>query len=123
MSEEELDLTGMEKKDLDGLYYVSQVSEILDAHTFLQDDDLMEMMDSAIRLLAQPMGKPETAERLLVQFSAASAKFAFLAMYYTNIKKGKVGTDENIKKNAYYTAAEIFDKLAGTMKYIVRRAG
>lgn len=114
------DLTGIERRDLKALHFVSELSELME---YMEDDTLNEMIDLAIKVLAQPHLKPETAERLLVQFQAASVKFGFLAITFTTIKKGKAGTDENYKKNIYYEARDLCDKMAASLKYIVRRSG
>jgi hypothetical protein len=50
-------------------------------------------------------------------------KFKMQALVYMQIRTGKTGSDENIKKNAYMYASEQCDKLAQTLKYLVREHG
>lgn len=114
-------VVGVEKRDIASLEYVSKLSEFVDLHEFLQDDDLIEMLDLALKCLSQPHLKAETARNLLVKFQAASTKFGMLATIYTTLRKGKAGTDDNMKKNIYYSASDLCDKMAASLKYIVRR--
>lgn len=96
-------------------------SELTLLNDYMHDDTLEEMINLAIKCLANPNMKPETAERLLVQFQSANFKFGLMAATFMTIKKGKTGTEENNKKNIYYTAADLCDKMAASLKYIVRR--
>lgn len=115
------DLMGAEPRDIFSLQFVSQIKEFVELHDFMKDDDIVEMLDKAIRCIAEPHMRAETASKLLVQFQAASVKFGALAIVYTTIKKGPAGTEENKKKNIYYSMSDLCDKMAGALKYIVRR--
>ena len=121
IGEEENPFHGVEKRDLYTLVNLSTVQDLVELCEFMEDPVLAEMIDLAIKCLAQPNLKPETAEHLLVKFQAASMKFGMLAVTYTTLKKGSAGTDSNYKKNIYYTASEQCDKIASSLKYIVRR--
>lgn len=109
---------GVDSRDASALVVLSELDELIE---YMDDDILQEMIDLAIKCLAQPHLKQETAEQLLLQFQAAAFKFGMLAVTYTTLKRGKAGTDENNKKNIYYTAADQCDKMAASLKYVVRR--
>lgn len=115
------EITGLEKRDIQALENLSKIDELIEMCDFVNDDDLREIIDLSIRCLAQPHLKPETAEHLLVKFQAAATKFGFLAVTYTTLKKGRAGTEDNFKKNIYYTASDLCDKMAASLKYVVRR--
>lgn len=112
---------GLEKRDLLALENLSKIDELVEMTDFVDDQEMREIIDLAIKCYAQPHMKPETAEQLLVKFQAASLKFGFLAVTYTTLKKGRAGTDDNFKKNIYYTASDLCDKMAASLKYVVRR--
>jgi hypothetical protein len=43
-----------------------------------------------------------------------------MASYYSTIAKDKAGTENNNKKNIYYSAKESIDKLVDALKYVFR---
>jgi hypothetical protein len=49
-----------------------------------------------------------------------STKFAMLASVYSTILKDKAGTENNNKKNIYYSVKEALDRLVDSLKYVVR---
>jgi hypothetical protein len=105
------------------LELVSQVTEFNDLHEQLQDENLDEAMAIIVKLMSKPDVPAAKAYLLIVQLQAYAAKFAMLATYYSSIDKGRVGTEQNKKKNVYYTAADSIDKLVAALKYTVRSSG
>lgn len=116
------ELIGLEKRDLLALNNLSRIDELVEMCDFVDDQEMREIIDLSLKCYAQPHMKPETAEQLLVKFQAAATKFGFLAVTYTTLRKGKAGTEDNYKKNIYYTASDLCDKMAASLKYIVRRS-
>jgi hypothetical protein len=108
----------MEKESV--LELISEVTEFNDLHDLLQDDVLDEALALVVKLIMKPDVKPATAPLLIVQLQALSAKYQILAMYYTNIEKGRSGTMEYKKKNLYYTMTDTLDKLVAALKYTAK---
>jgi hypothetical protein len=115
------ELKGLEKRDVEAFEFVSKIKEFHAVHSFLDDEDFTTMLNLSLRVLTQPHLKAETARDLLIKFQAASVKFNTLAIFYTTLRKGRAGTDDNYRKNMYYAMAEQCDKMAQSLKYIVRR--
>jgi|SRR6185436_9021584 len=104
----------------DTLSLVSKITEINDLSNFLKDPDFDEAMDLVIKLTVKPYMEPEKARHLIVKLQALSTKYAVLAVTYTTILRDKAGTDNNHKKNIYYTLKEALDKLVDGLKYQAR---
>lgn len=116
-------LRGVDMRSLEGMLFVSKVNEFVEMHDFLKDDDFAELLDLTLRCLTEPHMKSETARNLLIKFQAASVKYGTLAIFYTTLRKGRAGTEDNFKKNIYYSLSDLCDKMAQSLKYIVRRYG
>jgi len=104
----------------DTLSLVSKITEINDLSSFLKDPDFDEAMDLVIKLTIKPGMEPGKAQQLIVKLQALSTKYAVLAVTYTTILRDKAGTDNNHKKNIYYTLKEALDKLCDALKYTAR---
>lgn len=102
----------MERNTIDLLNSVSEFTEIAD---FMQDDELTQALALVAKLIAKPDVPPAAAAQLIVQLQSYSAKFGMLAAYYTNVKK-----NERSKKNIYYSAREVLDRLVDALKYTAR---
>jgi len=102
------------------LELISQVSEFNHDSEKVNDEILDAALAKLIKLWMKPDVPPAAAFPLIVQLQAYGGKFQYLAMHYTNIEKGKVGTDEYLKKNIYYTMADIMDKLVAALKYTAK---
>lgn len=113
MSEEEL---------TDGLQYVSGLQDFVDLDEKIADPELQKAIDLALKCIAKPDIPPAVARKAMVQMQGYSFKFKMQALVYMQIHTGKVGSPENIKKNAYMYASEQADKLAQTLKYLAREA-
>ena len=56
----------------------------------------------------------------IVQLQAYASKFAILATVYSTIKKDRAGSENNNKKNLYYTLADSMSQLVAALKYLAR---
>lgn len=99
---------------------VSELTALNDMKDFLQDPDFDEAMDLVIKLIMKPHMEPGKAQQLIVKLQALSTKYAILAVTYTTILRDKAGTENNNKKNVYYTLKEALDKLCDALKYTAR---
>lgn len=99
---------------------ISEITAINEAKQFLQDPDFDEAMDLIIRLIMKPGMDPGKAQHLIVKLQALSTKYAIQAVIYTTILRDKAGTDNNHKKNIYYSLKEALDKLCDALKYTAR---
>lgn len=102
------------------LEYLSNIQDLVDLHDFMQDEELAGAMDLAIKCIAKPEMPPSVARAALLKMQGLAFRFRMQAATYTYIHKGKSGTDENVKKNVYYSASEQCHELAQTLKYLVK---
>ena len=102
------------------LEIVSEVTEFNDLSEFMNDAVLDEVLSKVIKLIVKPDVPAPKIAALIVQLQASSAKFSMLATVYATIKKDRAGTDNNNKKNIYYTAAKAIDDFVGALKYMSR---
>lgn len=102
------------------LALVSKITEFNDLHIFMQDDQLDKALAIIVKLLMNPDVPASKAPLLIIELQAMSTKFAMLASVYSTIAKDKAGTENNNKKNIYYSAKESIDKLVDALKYVVR---
>lgn len=102
------------------LEYLSNVQDLMDLHDFMDDDDLAEAMDLAIKCIAKPDMPPSVARTALLKMQGFAFKFRMQAATYTYVHKGKAGSEENTKKNVYFAAAEQCHEMAQTLKYLVK---
>ena len=103
-----------------GLEYVSGIQDFIDLHNKVGDNELQEAIDLALKCIVNPNITPATANKVMLKMQGYAFKFKMQALVYMQIHTGKVGSEENIKKNAYMYASEQCDKLAQTLKYLVR---
>lgn len=104
----------------EALVSISGVQDFLDLTEIIKDDELQTALELVLTCVAKPDIQPATAKKVMVKMQGYAFKFKMQALVYMQIHTGKVGTTENIKKNAYMYASEQCDKLAQTLKYIVR---
>jgi hypothetical protein len=104
----------------DTLEYLSSLQDLMDLHEFMQDPELGNAMDLAIKCIAKPDMPPAVARHALLKMQGLAFRFRMQAATYTYIHKGKAGTDENVKKNIYFAASEQCHELAQTLKYLVK---
>jgi hypothetical protein len=102
------------------LEYLSELQDLVDLNDFMADEELGEAMDLAMKCIAKPDMPPAKARTALLRMQALAFRFRMQAATYTYIHTGKAGTPENVKKNVYFAASEQCDKLAQTLKYLVK---
>lgn len=102
------------------LEYLSKVQDLVDLHEYMQDDDLAEAMDLALKVAAKPSMPTSVARDALAKFQGFSLQFRMQAATYTYVKTGKAGTEENVRKNVYFAAAEQCHEMAQTLKYLAK---
>jgi len=104
----------------DTLEYISGIQDLVDLHEFMNDRELAEAMDLAVKCIAKPDMPPSVARTALLKMQGLAFRFRMQAATYTYVHKGKAGTDENVKKNVYFAASEQCHELAQTLKYLVK---
>ena len=102
------------------LELISDITEFNDLHNFMQDEHLDKALAIVVKLLMNPDIPSAKAPVLILELQAMSTKFAVLASVYSTIAKDKAGTDNNNKKNVYYSVKESIDKLVDALKIVVR---
>jgi hypothetical protein len=106
----------------DILEYISNIQDLMDLANFIDDDDLTEAMNLAVKCIAKPDMPPNVARSALLKMQGFAFKFRMQAATYTYIHKGRAGTDDNIKKNIYFAVSEQCHALAQTLKYLVKES-
>lgn len=101
------------------LKYVSEVTELNDIHTELQDDVLDEAMELIVKLVVKQEDLPLTQiPKQIVRTSALAAQLRLKAKYYMLFDKEDPLA--NKKKNVFLTCAESLEKITDSLKYIAR---
>jgi hypothetical protein len=88
----------------------------------MEDDELADAMDLALKCIAKPDMPPIVARSALLKMQGLAFRFRMQAATYTYLHTGKTGTPENIKKNVYFAASEQCHELAQTLKYIAKES-
>lgn len=109
-----------ETSEKNTLELISDITEFNDLHEFMKDDQLDKALAIVVKLLMKPDVPTAKAPQLIVELQALSTKFAILASVYSTIAKDKAGTENNNKKNIYYSVKESIDKLVDALKFVVR---
>lgn len=102
------------------LDYLSQVQDLMDLHEFMEDDDIADAMDLALKCIAKPNVPPAYAREALLKMEALAFKFRMMGQTYMTIKKGMSGSTENQKKNVYFSTSEACHELASALKYVAK---
>ncbi|QNN99175.1 hypothetical protein SEA_FAUST_72 [Streptomyces phage Faust] len=102
------------------LVTVSVLTEFNDLTEFMQDPQLDRALELAIKCIASPDVAATKAPRLIVELQAISFKFSLRAAEYATIKRDRAGTENNHKKNIYYSTKEALDRLVDALKYAAR---
>lgn len=103
-----------------GLEHVSGIQDFIDLDERIKDEELQKALDTALKCIVKPDIPAATARKVMLQMQGYAFKFKMQALVYMQIHTGKVGSDENIKKNAYMYASEQCHELAQTLKYVAR---
>lgn len=107
-------------EDKNTLELISNITEFNDLHEFMNDEHLDKALSVVVKLLMNPDVPSAKSPMLIMELQAMSTKFAILASYYSTVAKDKAGTENNNKKNIYYSLKESLDKLVDALKYVVR---
>mgnify|MGYP003337461481 FL=1 len=102
------------------LELISNITEFNDLHEFMKDEHLDKTLAIVVKMLMNPDVPAAKAPLLIIELQAMSTKFAILASIYSTILKDKAGTENNNKKNIYYSVKESLDRLVDSLKYVVR---
>lgn len=102
------------------LELISEITEFNDLHNFMNDEALDKVMYIVITLISKPEVAPHAAPKAIVELQALSTKFSLLATYYATLGKDRAGTENNNKKNIYYSTKEAIDKLVDSLKYTAK---
>jgi hypothetical protein len=108
------------KTALTGLELVSANQDISDMHEFINDEDFSQANELVLKCIADPNPSHASIRQALLLMQAYAFKFRMQSKVYDSLKKGRAGTDENIRKNVYYSASEQCHELAQTLKYLLR---
>ena len=107
-------------EDKNTLQLISDITEFNDLHEYMQDEHLDKALAIVVKILMNPDVPSAKAPHLIMELQAMSTKFSILASVYSTIMKDKAGTENNNKKNVYYSVKESLDKLVDALKYVVR---
>lgn len=102
----------------DTLDYVSNLQDLMDLHEFMDNQDLGEAMNLAVKCIAKPDMPPSVARTALLKMQGYAFQFRMQAATYTYIHK--TSPEEKTKKNVYFAASEQCHELAQTLKYLVK---
>ncbi len=102
------------------LEYVSGIQDFIDLHAAVGDEELQSALELALKCIANPDVPVAIAKKAMIQMQAYAFKFKMQALVYMQIHTGKVGSSENIKKNAYMYASEQCNLMAQTLKILAR---
>lgn len=102
------------------LELINEITEFNDIHNYMKDDQLDKALAIVVKLLMNPDVPSVKAPLLIIELQAMSTKFAMMASVYSTILKDKAGTENNNKKNIYYSAKESIDKLVDALKYVAK---
>lgn len=102
------------------LKYISQIDEILEVATFLDDEKVSEALDDLVKLTVKSDVPDAVTRNLIVKLQAMAGTFAIRATYYSTMKKGRSGSDEFNKKQLYYTLSDVFNQMVNALKYAAK---
>lgn len=110
----------LEGRTLTGLGAVSEIQDFIDLHAVVDDDELQNAIDIALKCIVNPNISVATARKAMLQMQGYAFKFKMQGLVYMQIHKGAAATKENIKKNAYFYASEQCHEMSQTLKYLSR---
>ena len=89
-----------------------------EVHDFMEDDDVLNVLNAAARLISGDVPDAEKARLLLVRLEASALKFRTQYSAYMSYKKGT--TEANMKKNHYKEIYTGLDRLVDALKYVIK---
>lgn len=108
------------KKKLEGVRLLSGVQDLSDLGSFMDDEDFSLACELALKCIANPQMPHAAVRDALLLMQAWAFTFRMKGQVFMTIKKGKAGTDENVKKNVYFSVSEQCHELAQTLKYLLK---
>lgn len=96
--------------------YKDDIAEFKHMSEFLSDENFDYMMNIVEKIIRKPDVPAEAVEELIIQLQALSGKMSIKALYYRTL--GKDGVNERTRKDAYYSAREVLDRLVDALKYV-----
>lgn len=106
--------------DLTALERLSKIQDLVDMHEFMQDEHFAEALELTLKCIAQPALPPAAAKKAIVLMQSWGFVLRIKGQKYMTINPGRAGTGENMKKNTYFTASDQCDKMAQTLKYLLK---
>lgn len=106
--------------DLQPLEYISKMQDLVDLNEFMGDQDFEDALELALKCIAKPDLPPAVARKALVQMQGYALKFRMMGQVFMTIKKGRTGSEENNKKNVYFSMSEQCHEMAQSLKYICK---
>lgn len=109
-------------KKYDALEHLSKMQDLVDLAEFMDDDDIANAMDLALKCVAKPNIPVATARKALLQMQGYAFEFKSRGLKYIALDSVKSGTDGYRKKSVYLSLSEQCHELAQTLKYLARDA-
>lgn len=113
----------MYEDEANPLEVVSQIQSKIDYLTeldvFIDDEDFMECMNLAVKIIANPNVPAPKVATLCVQLEAYAVIFRSKYASYMGFMKGT--KDANAKKNTYKEMYHGIDRLVDALKYLIRQ--
>ena len=107
-------------KQYQTLEHLSKVQDLMDLCDFMDNPDLTDAMELALKCIAKPDMPAAVARTALLKMQGLAFQFRMQAATFTYINSGKAGTEQNVKKNVYFAVSEQCHELAQTLKYLAR---
>lgn len=106
-------------EDKSPLELISQITELNDLSEFMKDEELDRIMELLLKVLFEKGRIPQKEiSPLIVELQALAGVMALKSVFLMTI--GKKGSEESMKKNVYFSAKELVNRLVDSMKYIAR---
>lgn len=105
----------MEKKTT--MEYVNEFATLAELNEFMDDETITTLIAKVVKMIGDQSIPPHVAVQLMIELEAHAAKFALEATYFAHVKKGQENRD---RKNVYFTAKEVTQRLVDTLKYAAR---
>lgn len=112
---EDIEYADIEPERLDEL--ISSVAELNNISEYLADERVNQILGVIVSLMENPNLPPKVAASLVVSLTAASFSFNLRAKNYIKFENTAA---TKTKKDFYFSLAEGCDKLAQSLKYLVK---
>lgn len=100
---------------------ISAITDFNDLSEHMKHDEQLDRaLELVVKLIAKPDIPPTAAPKIIVEMQALSAKFAISAALYKTFARDKAGTENNYRKEVYYTLRDAIDRVVDSLKYTAR---